>query len=227
MSNELDSPCFKLSNASSDPGWGKAGSDPGWGNTNVRVLTYRATLLTTRPPARPLRRVPRTGALLLVLLALLGCSRPAAADACALPSVFLGDAAGFAVLAGDAVTSTGLTQITGDLGVSPGYNANKAMLVVGFNPPGVMVGGSAIYAADVAGIALAAQTALTTAYNDAAGRTLCVNQALRWTTAGPGAPISGAFTGELGGLTLTPGLYHSTSGYAITGAVTLDAQVCY
>jgi hypothetical protein len=51
--------------------------------------------------------------------------------------------------------------------------------------------------------------ALTTAYNDAAGRTL--------------APVTVA--GNIGGLTLPPGLYKSTSSLAISsGDLTLDAQ---
>jgi hypothetical protein len=58
-------------------------------------------------------------------------------------------------------------------------------------------------------VAAQAQIDLTTAYNDAAGRTV------------------GAITvaGNLGGQTLTPGLYTSTSSLAISsGDLTLDAQ---
>ena len=65
----------------------------------------------------------------------------------------------------------------------------------------------AIHAGDPT--AAQAQGDLTTAYNDAAGRTV------------------GAITvaGNLGGLTLTPGLYKSTSSLAISsGDLTLDAQ---
>jgi hypothetical protein len=65
----------------------------------------------------------------------------------------------------------------------------------------------AIHAGDSA--AAQAQLDLTTAYNDAAGRTV------------------GAVTvaGNLGGLTLTPGLYRSTSSLEISsGDLTLDAQ---
>ena len=52
-------------------------------------------------------------------------------------------------------------------------------------------------------------TDLTTAYNDAAGRTV--------------APITVA--GNLGGMTLPPGLYKSTSSLSISsGDLTLDAQ---
>ena len=71
--------------------------------------------------------------------------------------------------------------------------------------PGLVNG--AIHAGDSA--AAQAQLDLTTAYNDAAGRTV------------------GAVTvaGNLGGLTSTPGLYKSTSSLEISsGDLTLDAQ---
>ena len=111
--------------------------------------------------------------------------------------VFLGTAAQFAVLAGATVTSTGGTTV-GDLALSPGSD------VTGF-PPGTVNG--TMHLSDPA--AAQAQADLTTAYNDAAGRTL--------------APVTVA--GNLGGLTLTPGLYKSTSGLEITsGDLTLDAQ---
>jgi hypothetical protein len=54
-----------------------------------------------------------------------------------------------------------------------------------------------------------AQGDLTTAFNDAAGRTL--------------APVNVA-NADLGGRTLAPGLYKSTGTLALTGALTLDAQ---
>ena len=118
--------------------------------------------------------------------------------ACSQAPVILRSAGTLAVLAGSAVTSTGLTSVTGDLGVSPGT------AVSGF-PPGNLVG--AQHAGDPAG-ALALGD-LTTAYNDAAARTLC--------------PVTVA--GNLGGRTLVPGLYKSTSSLEITsGDLTLDAQ---
>ena len=114
-------------------------------------------------------------------------------------TVDLGAAASFAVLAGTTVTSIGGTTVNGDLGVSPGT------AVTGF-PPGTVVNG-AIHAGDAT--AAAAESALTTAYNDAASRS--VN------------PQS--VSGNLGGMTLTPGLYRSTSSLAISsGNLTLDAQ---
>jgi hypothetical protein len=118
--------------------------------------------------------------------------------ACSQPPVVLLSAAGFAVLAGSTVTSTGPTSIAGDLGVSPGT------AVTGF-PPGILVG--ALHAGDPTAAQAAAD--LTAAYNDAAGRVLC--------------PV--AVAGNLGGRTLTPGLYRATSSLEITsGDLTLDAQ---
>lgn len=111
--------------------------------------------------------------------------------------VFLGGAANFSVLAGSTVTSTGATRVTGDLGVSPGT------AVTGF-PPGTVHG--TIHAGDPA--AAQAIADLTVAYEDAAAR--------------PAGPV--AVAGNIGGRTLTPGVYTSTSSLAISsGDLTLDA----
>jgi hypothetical protein len=113
-------------------------------------------------------------------------------------SVPLGGAGAFAVLAGSTITSTGTTALTGDLGVSPGA------ALTGF-PPGTLTGTKQLGNAASA----TAMANLTTAYNDAAGRTQ--------------SPVTVA--GNLGGLTLPPGLYKSTSSLAISsGDLTLDAQ---
>ena len=115
-----------------------------------------------------------------------------------LDPVNLGSAASYGVLAGSTVTNTGPTIVNGDLGVSPGT------AVTGF-PPGVVNG--TIHAGDPD--AAQAKLDLTTAYNDAAGRTT--------------APIT--VSGNLGGQTLAPGLYKSTSSLEISsGDLTLDAQ---
>ena len=76
-----------------------------------------------------------------------------------LVSVDLGVAQSFAVLAGQGVTNTGFTVVTGDLGTHP----NPA--VTNF-PPGIV--NEAVHQADA--VALQAQNALTTAYVDAASR---------------------------------------------------------
>jgi hypothetical protein len=111
--------------------------------------------------------------------------------------VGLGTADSFAVLAGSTITNTGPTVVDGDVGVSPGS------AITGF-PPG-MVNNGVIHAAD--GVAAQAQQDLTTAYDDAAGRT-------------PSTSVSGDLVGQ----TLTPGVYKSTSSLGLTGTVTLDAQ---
>jgi Ice-binding-like len=118
--------------------------------------------------------------------------------ACAQAPVVLGAAVDFVVLAGSTVTNTGLSIVNGDLGVSPGS------AVTGFGP-GVLIGTQ--HAADTA--AALAEAALTIAYNDAAGRVLC--------------PIG--VSGNLGGQTLTPGLYKSTGSLEISsGDLVLDAR---
>jgi len=131
----------------------------------------------------------------ILLAAALAC-QPLIATAAEQP-VPLRSAANFAVLAGSTVTSTGATVVNGDLGVSAGS------AVTGF-PPGVVNG--TVHAADP--VAAQAQLDLTTAYNDAAGRST--------------APVS--ISGNLGGLTLSPGLYKSSSSLEISsGDLTLDA----
>jgi hypothetical protein len=113
--------------------------------------------------------------------------------------VSLGSGSGLAVLAGSAITNTGATTITGDLGLSPGSS-------VGGFPPGILNGTLRIN--DV--IANQAKLDLTAAYNDAAGRTSTDIVTL---------------SGNLGGLTLTPGLYKSTSSLTISsGDLTFDAK---
>jgi len=119
-------------------------------------------------------------------------------------SLNLGTAANFVVLAGASVTSTGNSDITGDLGVWAGSAVTGIQGIVP-GGPGVVHG--SIHAGDAT--AQTAQGDLTTAFNDAAGRTL--------------APVDVA-NADLGGRTLAPGLYKSTGTLALTGTVTLDAQ---
>jgi hypothetical protein len=132
-----------------------------------------------------------------VLCAAFALGAAVAAAPAHLNPVDLGSAAKFAVLAGSTVTNTGRTIINGDLGVWPGT------AVTGFGP-GVVNG--TIQAGDVA--AHHGQASLTIAYNDAAARTTGVV----------------GVAGDLGGQTLGPGLYKSTSTLAVTGDLTLDAQ---
>ena len=107
----------------------------------------------------------------------------------------LGMAASFAVLAGSTVTSGGATTVNGDLGVSPGTAVTGTPTVNGTLHQGDST-------------AAQAQLDLTSAYDDAAIR-----------------PGGAAVTGDLGGQTLAPGLYHSATSMEITtGDLILDAQ---
>jgi hypothetical protein len=112
--------------------------------------------------------------------------------------VDLATSGAFAVLAGTSVGNIGATTVTGDLGVSPGS------LVTGFNPPGTLVGTE--HAGDAT--AAQAQTDMQTAFDTT--KALTVGAA--------------KVRGDIGGLTLRPGLYKSSSSLSITSAnLTLDA----
>ncbi len=113
--------------------------------------------------------------------------------------IVLGNAASFAVLGGSTVTNTGPTVIIGNLGVSPGS------AVTGF-PPGIVTPPGVIHVADM--VAADAQSSLTTAYGVAAGLT----------------PTSNLTGQDLGGLTLTPGVYFFADSAQLTGTLTLNAM---
>jgi len=116
-----------------------------------------------------------------------------------MPTISFGSAVDFAILAGSSITSTNATVVTGDLGLSPGTS-------VGGFPPAILNGTQHVN--DVA--AKDAKTYLTAAYNDAKGRTSTDIVTL---------------SGNIGGLTLSPGLYKSTSSLAISsGDLTFDAK---
>ncbi len=108
----------------------------------------------------------------------------------------LGAASTYSVLAGTGVSNTGPTIVTGDLGVT------QSGVVTGF-PPGVITG------SDDEGnaAAAAAQTARTSAYDDAAAR-----------------PVTATFAGDQIGQTFHAGVYRTTSAFTLSGTMTLDAQ---
>ena len=119
---------------------------------------------------------------------------PGSAQAAATP-IPLGNADRFVVLAGQTITNTGTTTITGDIGISPGSSLTGG-------PPLMILNGTS-HVADP--VALGAQAALGTAFDNAAGQT----------------PAT-AIPSELGGSTLAPGIY-SSGVFTITKTVTLDA----
>ena len=116
--------------------------------------------------------------------------------ASAATSINLGTASNFAVLGGSTITNTGSTVLNGDLGLYPGTS------VSGF-PPGTVNGAQHI----TDSVSAQAQTDLITAYN-----------------AGSSQTTTSTVSGDLGGLTLTSGVYTSSSSLGLTGTLTLDGQ---
>lgn len=113
-------------------------------------------------------------------------------------AAFLGTAQSFGVLAGSTVTNTGLTSVSGSVGVWPGT------AITGF-PPGVVTNGT-FHAGNA--VAQQAQVDTLTAYNALASMA-------------PSANLTGT---DLGGLVLTPGVYFFSSSAFLTGTLILDAQ---
>ncbi len=110
----------------------------------------------------------------------------------------LGGAQGFSVLGGSTVTNTGPTVVTGQLGVSPGT------AITGF-PPGAVIGGT-IHSND--GVAALAHTDASTVFTQLGLELATVN-----------------LTGQnLGGLTLTPGIYRFDTTAQLTGTLSLNTQ---
>lgn len=131
----------------------------------------------------------------IVVVAALGLSPPTASAA--LAPVALRSAGTFAALANTTVTSAGTSQVTGNIGVSPGTS------ITGF-PPGTLTG--SIYAGGP--VAVQAQADLATAYADAVARTAT-------------SDLSGQ---DLGGMTLGPGVHKFEVTAALGSQVTLDAR---
>ena len=114
----------------------------------------------------------------------------------------LGTAGNYGVLGGSTVTNTGNTVISGDLGVSPGTAITGFSAIDG--GPGSFTG--ALNQGNAA--AAQARADATTAYLALAAQSFTAN-----------------LTGQnLGGLTLTPGVYFFSSSAQLTGTLTLDTQ---
>lgn len=108
------------------------------------------------------------------------------------------DLSSYAVLAGSTITNTGTTTINGNIGLSPG----TAFTGQGPGADEIVLTGGTIHIADA--VAVQAKSDLTSAFNVLMGR-----------------PAT-ALNGDLGGRTLTEGVYSFASSAQLTGTLTLD-----
>jgi hypothetical protein len=154
-----------------------------------------------------MRKVTRTYSSLLTsigLAALLCSASPALGGLALAAAPSLGQAQSFGVLGGSTVTNTGSSAITGDLGVDPGNAITGFFGTIENDGPGTFTGTA--HQADA--VALGAHNDAVTAYNSLVGEPCNLN-------------LTGT---DLGGLTLTPGVYCFSSSAQLTGTLTLDAR---
>jgi hypothetical protein len=166
-------------------------------DTGVRVWWVLQAGSLTLLIAPRLRRLTALVAVIIpVAVLLFAVGSPTNAGAATAPG--LGNASSYAVLGGQTVTNTGPSTIDGDLGVWPGTSVTNF-------PPGIVTGGT-IHSGD--SHAQQAQSAVTTAYDALSAE-----------------PCTDDLTGQdLGGMTLTAGVYCFTSSAQLTGLLTLDAE---
>ncbi len=152
------------------------------------------------------RALPRTlGAGIVALCCMTVVAFASGADAAIVPTVPLGTSANFSVLAGSAVTNTGPSVLAQSVGVSPGTSITG----IGAAPDGVVLAPGTIESATA--VAALAKSDLTTAYNNAAGRS-----------------VDATTAADLGNLVLAPGVYAGPGpgkgALSITGPLVLDGQ---
>jgi len=159
-------------------------------------------------------------ALSLVMSMFTGVFAPMPEARAAGPAIVnLGTAGDFAILAKTAVTTTGVTHVTGDIGISPALASDTAGFALiadstnTFSTSSLVTG--KVYAADYATPTPTKMTTavsdMETAYTDAAGRPHGV---------GPSLDIGG---GTVADQTLVPGTYTWGSNVTITTDLTLSA----
>ncbi len=161
------------------------------------------------------RNLPVTVAALAISF-VLGLGGPIAAFAAGPATVNLGTAGNFVILSKTGISTTGVTEIVGNIGVSP--IASTAMTGFAltrdrsgqFSTSPLVIGKiyAASYAAPTPSMLTTAVNNMQTAYTNAAGRT------------NPTATELGA--GNIGGMTLKPGLYKWSSNVKISTNVTLS-----
>ena len=157
--------------------------------------------------------------ILFCFIALLGIIQVSNVSANTLPDNVLGTAGNFAILAKTGISTTGTTSITGNIGVSP----SAATYITGFglimdksntfSTSSLVIG--KVYAANYA---TPTPTTMTTAISDM--------QTAYTTVAGltTPAPVTALGAGNIGGLTITAGIYKWSTNVLIPSAVTLSGS---
>ncbi|MFO8062784.1 MAG: ice-binding family protein [bacterium] len=157
-------------------------------------------------------------AVLTILLVVGGCSISETEDNNTTANIDLGTANNYVILAKSGVSTTGATAITGDIGLSPADQTSltgfsETMDSTNVFSTSTYVTGK-IYAADYA---VPTPAELTTAVSDM--------ETAYTTAAGLSDPdYVDLEAGEIGGLTLEPGLYKWGTGVSITTDVTLSGS---
>lgn len=157
-----------------------------------------------RPSLAAVRGRVRSGLVAATLVALgvgVLLTNGESANAGIVPTVILGSTDAYSVLGATTVINTGPSEIGQSVGLSPGSS------IIGF-PPGIVRPPGTIEAANAT--TLQAQNDLTTAYDDAAGRSV------EFTQTNP----------DLVGQTLIPGVYAATAKapLRLSGQLVLDGQ---
>lgn len=180
--------------------------------TNHRVVSGRCENLYRNQGTLPITKkffLIRLLTILIIALVMSGITYSQHAP------VNLGTAGNFAILAKSGISTVPPSAITGDIGVSPIDQTAITGFSLTMDPSGVFAASTQItgkvYAADFTSPTPSNLTTavgdMETAYNDAAGRT------------NPEFTELGA--GEIGGLTLLPGLYKWSTDVLITNDVTI------
>ena len=160
------------------------------------------TISHTRFLTALLRESPAAMRCLIAAVAAFGLIITATSSSHAQQALSLGTAESFAILGGSAITNTGATTISGNVGVYPGTS------ITGFGTV-TLNGASVVHNHDA--VAQQAQADDTTAYNALAGLASLTST----------RNLSGQ---NLGGQTLTAGVYDFSASAQLTGALTLNGQ---
>jgi hypothetical protein len=160
-------------------------------------------------------KIRQSYARIVMSAGLLALALPAFAEAAT--AVSLGTAGGYSILTKSGVSTTGTTHVNGNIGVSPiaataitGFGLKRTATT--YSTSSLVTGRifAANYAAPTPAHLTSAIGAMQTAYNDAAGRK------------NPTKVELGA--GNIGGLTIRPGLYKFSSNVIIPSNVTLSGD---